>query len=407
MKVTKFTILILLLASALFSLLNGCGLDGDDPEVMKVKFDTGLIIHAADQITGIKSHIDWIVVSNPFEIQIYDNKQNKLKALLTGHTGIVQTIALSEDSREDFFIAAGCSDGTIRIWDANELRKKIGNSNEILIFINENKEYYRDISSGHSGGVKTLTFSSKDSKLLASGGNDRNIKLWEVKKWWNDSNDSGESTIEPAHTHEEPEGSVSALTFSDDGVSFASGNSRGQIRMWEPHKDGNKKRFPGDEKENKIIALVFFSEDRYLVGAKSDSKIMVWDLEKTGPDEQDPIAQFVLDPEKAVPDEQDPIAESVPDDPGNVTVLAFLNHNSLLVAGTDKGNIYFWKTAEVESIETKKEILEVKYFNCLQKHYTSITALASLSEGTALASGSEDGTIYILTEGEILSLSEQ
>ena len=182
MGVLKFTVLTLLLIPILFFLLNGCGDGNGDPdnnllggsnqssEILRVVLDKGLKVNTASEITDIKFHGNWLVVSNLFEIQIYGVRENKLFALLTGHPGIVQTVALSEDSQSSFFIAAGCLDGTIRIWNAKDIKEQLDakQSSEVLIFAKENEDYYQDIENAHTQGVITVTFSNKDKKILAS-----------------------------------------------------------------------------------------------------------------------------------------------------------------------------------------------------------------------------------------------
>ena len=396
MKITKFTILTLLLVSVLFSLLNGCGGDTEEEEeeeqpstILTVDLEEELAIASAGRISDIKFHDTWMVVSNPFEIQIYhihnnvyDNQNIKLRALLTGHQGTVETVVLSDDSEGLLSIAAGCSDGTIRIWKAGEVNQKINpdQSNQILIFTEENKEYYQDIEGKHSGGVKTLAFPSENKEFLVSrGGNDSTINLWSIGNSWDIK--SGTS---PDDDLPDPDGfAVSALTFSSDGTYFAGGNSDGKVRVWKPGIPVNTENFSIDEK--KIVALVFLSDSRYLVSADSDSQIVLWDIDKGGADGQDTTREFVF---------SDPEAGD-----RKVTTLAFLSHSDLLAAGTDKNNIYFWKTTGTES--------KVKSSQPLQKHHSPITALASSVESTVLASGSEDGTIYISKEDEILELFEQ
>lgn len=393
MKAMKFTVLTPLLISVLFFLLNGCGGDrGIDPEPpskpLTVSLEEELAIARAGRITDIKFHGTWMVVSSPFEIQIYhihnnvyDNKNIKLRALLTGHPGTVETVVLSGGSKGSLAIAAGCSDGTIRFWNAKEVNEKINpdQSKQILIFTEENKEYYQDIEGDHSGGVKTLAFPSENRKFLVSrGGNDSQINLWNIGNSWDIELKGSPDEVLP-----DPEFSaVSALTFSGDGTYFAGGNLLGKVRVWNPGIPVSKEDFPTNQKQ--IVALVFLSDSRYLVGADSDSKIVLWDIDKEGADSQDPTREFVLnDPEAG----------------DEVTTLVLLSNSDLLAAGTDKNNIYFWKTTETES--------KVKSSKPLQKHRSPITALASSVEGTVLASGSEDGTIYISKEDEILELFEQ
>ena len=391
MKVPKFTVLILLFISVLFSFLNGCGEDDEDDmevpenspsEFLKVVPGKELGVGTAGEITDIKFHSQWIVVSNLFEIQIYKDRGNKLLASLTGHPGAVKTVALSEDSQGSFYIAAGCSDGTIRVWNAKDVKEKIDSkqANEVLIFAKENSEYYRDIKDSTS--VKTVAFSNKDKKLLASTGNDAHIKLWNVEKLW--SGESNEPATEPDKEFPEPEGNVSALVFSYDGNYLANGTSREAVRIRDPNSGVTRKIFD-DDKDDKlaIIALAFFPGDRlldmegqFLAGARTDSKILLWNVTKKGTGLQDSVKEFTLNNDI-------------------ITALAFLNHSSLLVAGTGDGDIYAWNINNGEPDGKPSGRFQVP-------HRSSITALASSTEGTFLASGSVDGIIHISPEHEPL-----
>ena len=216
MKVTKFTILILLLVSVIFCLLNGCGDEDEeqvdeeqvdeeqvDEEQVTASFETltageELTVDTAGEITDIKFNTKWIVVSNPLGIHIY-NKERKLRASLTGHQSTVQTIALSEDREGSFFIAAGCSDGTIRIWNADKLETKIDDNkeaNKILIFTKNSTEYYRDMNK-QPIGIQKLAFSHTDSEFLVSGHKDGEVKLWNTQRLWDDGVDTAPLVFHP------------------------------------------------------------------------------------------------------------------------------------------------------------------------------------------------------------------
>ena len=135
MKITRFTLLILLLVSVLLPLLNGCSYE---TEPMEKKPETVVVLSGQEvalsegTVTGIEffDSFRWIIVSKPLGIRIHNDKK-KMLALLSGHPGTVETIALSVNT-ENPFIAAGCSDGTIRSWNVKELQEVIQKKNKTI-----------------------------------------------------------------------------------------------------------------------------------------------------------------------------------------------------------------------------------------------------------------------------------
>ena len=74
---------------------------------------------------------------------------------------------------------------------------------------------------GHSGFVQSVAFSS-DSQVLASGSDDKTIKLW----------DPATGTLK--HTLEGHSDSVRSVAFSSDGQVLASGSDDETIKLWDP-----------------------------------------------------------------------------------------------------------------------------------------------------------------------------
>ena len=72
---------------------------------------------------------------------------------------------------------------------------------------------------GHEGTVLSLAI-SPDSQMLATGGEDQMIRLWDIP--------SGR----PLARWEGHEGGVTALAFRPDGRGLVSGSSDGVLKLW-------------------------------------------------------------------------------------------------------------------------------------------------------------------------------
>jgi WD40 repeat protein len=119
---------------------------------------------------------------------------------LTGHTGTVYGLAF--DPRDPNVLASGGSDGTVRLWDVAG-RRPIG---EPLVAATV---------------VYGVAF-SPDGRTLAAAGDDGSVRLWDTA--------TRRSLGEPLQAHEGPTTSVS---FSPDGRMLASAGQDATLLLWD------------------------------------------------------------------------------------------------------------------------------------------------------------------------------
>ena len=157
--------------------------------------------------------------------------------------GLVFSFAISPDRR---MLASAYGDGSIRLWDLDTL-------NEILPSL-----------SGPTGtAVLSLTFSPTNAGLLASGGDDKTIRLWDV----------GSRHVRTIHCT----GEIRSEAFSQDGKYLATGCNDGTLMVMEAasNRQVYQKRFlsrneVGIVGATPVYALTFSRDGRWLAVGCSD-----------------------------------------------------------------------------------------------------------------------------------------
>lgn len=114
----------------------------------------------------------------------------------------------------------------------------------------------------HGDRIWTVAFST-DGKSLASGGEDRRIRLWNPV----DGAALGELS---GHT-----GAVNCLAFNAKGTILCSGSADATVRIWDLSTGKEQKKLTGHQRP--ITDLVLSQEGRDLVSASPDGMVCQWD----------------------------------------------------------------------------------------------------------------------------------
>ncbi|MEG3889470.1 serine/threonine-protein kinase [Microcoleus sp. Z1_A1] len=158
------------------------------------------------------------------------------------NVGSVNAIALSPDGQT----LVSASFGTIRIWNVRTGR------------------LMRTLNSVHTKkSVNTLAV-SPNSSILASGGGDNNVILWDLK------------TGRRMRTIAAHKAAVNAIAFSRDGQTLASGSDDKTIRLWNVKTGSRLRTLSGHA--GGVNAIALSRDGKTLASGSQDKTVRLWNL---------------------------------------------------------------------------------------------------------------------------------
>jgi WD40 repeat protein len=174
---------------------------------------------------------------------------------LPGHVGEVWAVAYSPDGR---YLSTGAADGTLRIREAA--------TGQEILFLHAHSPVRRHLSAPdqvhQSAGTSALAY-SRDSQTLASGGADGTAKIWEA---------SSGKLLRTIAAHAGP---VSGVAFSPDGRLLASSSWDRTVKVWEAATGNLLHTLSG---HTLAATRVAFTPDGKLLASSSwDQTIRFWD----------------------------------------------------------------------------------------------------------------------------------
>ena len=202
------------------------------------------------QLAGLALSPDgrWVAAGNPSEkkIGIWDARTGKLEKTL--ETGKVQPwpLVFSPDSK---FLAVGGQkedhSGQVQVWDAQSWK---------VMHVLKHDKY-----------VETVAFSA-NGKILASGGGDDFVQLWDAHK--------GERIRSLKGVHN----LTRCVAFSPDGKTMAAGWMDGTIRLWDVQSGELKETLKGHT--DAIYSLAFSPDGKTLASTSQDETVRFWPMNK-------------------------------------------------------------------------------------------------------------------------------
>ncbi len=297
---------------------------------------------------------------------------------LTGHEGVVTTVAVSPDGR---LLASGSTDKTIKLWSLE--------TGDLLHTFGGRSLRHR----GHSDRISTLAF-SPDSLELISGSDDCTLKQWDISTRRLIRTLSGHSWL------------VSSISISQNGQVFASGGGDGQINLW--NLETGERLATLSKHRDRVSTLRLSPDGQTLVSGSYDKTIRLWDLRgdrliDTLRGHSDRISALVL-----TPDWQTLISagwdktlrfwhlgrqeqgRSLLAHKDFITCLALDPTGTLLASGSEDNRIRLWELAPndqgVVCLTARPLTLPGSW---------SVTAIVFSPDGQSLVSSSADETVRI------------
>jgi WD40 repeat protein/energy-coupling factor transporter ATP-binding protein EcfA2 len=196
--------------------------------------------------------------------------------------GPVASLALNVEGNR---LAVGSMDGTVTVWDVEAGRRvgspllahtvpvvglafntdgrrlASGTISEIVLWdVRRTAAIGRPLAG--DGSVLAL---SPDGRLLASGGVDRSVTLWNLR----------DRTQSALGSHQAP---IASLAFSPDGRLLASGGFDRSVILWDP-KERQQLGTPFQGHEDPVVGLAFTPDSRVLLSASRGGGILRHDVD--------------------------------------------------------------------------------------------------------------------------------
>jgi WD40 repeat protein len=216
-------------------------------------------------------------------VKVWETQTGSLFRSLEGHQADIASLGFSRDGSR---LAAGGLDGRVVVWDveAGKVAEAIleNDSGPALgvAYRDEGRQLVIGHQSGllkvwdqqprvllerHQAGEMTCFADAVDGRLLATGDDMGRIRLWEAAAL------TEAGMIEQAH-----DGGVRTAAFSPDSTLLASGGGDRRVVLWDVRSRRKLFAFPVEDQQ--ILSIAFSPDGSHLAYCADNERIVVWDL---------------------------------------------------------------------------------------------------------------------------------
>ena len=204
---------------------------------------------------------------------------------------------------------------------------------------------------GHQATVFSVAITS-DGKTIASGGDDRTIKIWNLE---------GE-LLHNIKAHKER---IGKLTFSPDGQFLASASQDGTVKLWQADGTFVKTLI---EQNVACWGVAFSPQGNLIASVCQDRFLKLWKIDGT-------------------------LLKTIDTKSEGLTRVAFSPNGQIIATGSLNNQVKLWN-------------LQGKLLNSLPGHQGTVMTVAFTADGKFLISGGDDRTVMMWDVNKILRVNE-
>jgi WD40 repeat protein/AAA+ ATPase superfamily predicted ATPase len=344
-------------------------------------------------------------------IRVWDRKTGQCLKRLPGHSARVWSVIFSPDNR---LLLSGSHDQTMRIWDIQDIQDKtkerclkvlgrdagriwsIALSSDGTTLASANAQTVdlwevstgRHLSSltGHTGRVRYVTF-KPNSKIVASGSEDRTIRLWDIVT---------EKCIGIFEGHK---GTIRCIAFNPTNQLFASSNDDKTIRLWDSATQTHVATLVGHT--HTVSSVAFNSDGQTLVSGSDDQTLKLWEVGtshclRTFHGYMQLLESIAFHPDgiHLASGGNDKIVRLWNTQSGQCLKI-LRGHTNLVRAVAFSPNGKFLASGSYDSTTRLWNIETGTWIHLLTGHTDEISSIAFSSDSKIIASSSRDGTVRL------------